>query len=284
MDKKVALITGANSGIGLATAVELAKQGIYVVLMCRDKTRGEKALAYVLAQSGGEATLMLADLADLAGIKAFADEFKTKFTRLDILINNAGLITKERKFSKQGHELQFAVNHLGHFLLTKLLQPLLKDTSGSRIVVVSSMAHRYGYLDLTDLELEKGYKSMAAYGRSKLCNILFTIELAKQLKDTTTTVNCLHPGVVSTQLLGNIAGGTDGHKASPIKFLLNLIFLSPLKGAATTIYLATSSEVAAVSGLYFDKCKPKKTTGKQAGDEQLAADLWQVSEKLVESY
>ena len=277
MEEKIAIITGANSGIGKATAIGLAKKGIHIIMMCRSQARGQEALKEVIKQSGGKVTLILGDLADLTSVKQFSESFKQQFSRLDILVNNAGVISKKRQETKDGFELQFGVNHLGHFLLTHLLLPLICATPNSRIINVSSMAYRFGKLDFNDLAMEKSYSSAASYSRSKLCNVLFTKELANRLKGTSTTTNSLHPGAVATNIL---ASNNPVRQKFP---WIESIAKTPEKGAETSIYLAISEEVSNISGAYFSNCKMKKTTTR-SNDPRLAQELWTISEQLIGDY
>jgi len=274
MSGKVVLITGASSGIGLATACELARRGAHVILLCRDKTRGEAALAKVNEAGGNaEAELLLVDLASFASIRAGAKQFLATHSKLDVLINNAGLPLKDRRVTVDGYEEVFAVNHLSHFLLTHLLLPVLKASAPARIINVSSLAHAMGgKMHWDDLMLEKSYKRWPAYSQSKLANILFTIELAKRLKGEGITVNTLHPGLVDTRF-------TRGHH--PIfQKLFRMVAISAEQGAQTSVYLATSKDVENVTGLYFVKMKPHKTSAR-ARNEADAARLWKMSEKLT---
>jgi NAD(P)-dependent dehydrogenase (short-subunit alcohol dehydrogenase family) len=278
-EQKITLVTGANSGTGKATALAFAKQGMHVVMLCRNEARGQEALEDIRSQSGGDVELMLCDLADFSSIQRFCDEFKRKFDRLNILVNNAGVITLDRRETKDGLELQFGVNHMGHFLLTTSLLPLMKQSDGARIVVVASGAHKVGRIHFDDLGMHKGYTVVAAYGRSKLCNVLFTKELARRLDGSGVTVNCLHPGAVGS----NMGVDRDTGFGKTVMRLLRPFFLTPQEGAATAIYVATSPDCANVSGMYFVKCKVAKTA-RRANDKQLAEKLWEVSEDIIEKW
>lgn len=278
MQNKLCMVTGANSGIGKATAMELAKQEAYVVMVCRDEDKAEKARQDIIEKTGNIGIeVMLADFAYQYEIRELADHFNSKFEELDVLVNNAGMIPSKREETIDGIEKTFAVNHLGPFLLTNLLMDALKSASKARIVNVSSEVHRLGasIFDLSDLQLEQGFTPIKAYGVSKLCNIMFTRELARRLQDTGVTANALHPGAVSTQL------------AEESSWLMKLFYFfgtpfmrSPEKGAETPIYLAVSEEVAGVSGKYFKNKKPVKPADK-ALDEDLSRQLWELSEKLT---
>src|ERR687890_2028432 len=207
MGEKVCLITVATSGIGKATAMGLANMGAGVVMVGRDQGKGEAALAEIREQSANASVdLMLADLSSQEQIRRLADEFNEAYPRLDVLINDAGLFRSERITTAEGLEMTFAVNHLAYFLLTRLLLDVLKASSPSRIVNVSSGDHTNGTIDFDDLQGEKGYKGAKAYSQSKLATVLFTYELARRLEGTGVTANCLHPGVVGTNLGSGVSG------------------------------------------------------------------------------
>jgi NAD(P)-dependent dehydrogenase (short-subunit alcohol dehydrogenase family) len=276
MKGKTVIVTGANAGIGKITAGELASMGAKVTLVCRDKARGDEALRDVREKSGGDVELMLCDFGSFESIRAFAAAFKDSHDRLDVLVNNAGAIIGERKTTADGFEMTFGVNHLGYFLLTNLLLDLLKKSAPSRIVNVSSAVHAQGKLDWDDLQHErKAYGQFRAYADSKLCNILFTNELARRLQGTGVAVNSLHPGAVGTNF------GTTG---SPLfRFLTKLgspFLLTAEKGARTSIYLASSPDVDGVTGKYFAKSREAKPS-KAALDAEAARRLWDVSAKMV---
>ncbi len=275
MSQKIALITGANSGMGKATATAFAKMGMEVIMLCRSKERGEVAFREVVEQSQGNVSLMLCDLADMADIKRFCNEFKNKYSQLDILVCNAGVITLDRRETKDGLELQFGVNHIGHFLLTVSLLPLIQSAENARIVVVGSGAHKIGNIDFNNIPLIKGYSVFSAYGRAKLCNLLFTKELARRLGDTA-TVNCVHPGAVAT----NMGVDRDTGLGKTIMKLLKPFFRTPEEGAATAIAVATSEDLSGISGEYFYNGKIHKSS-KRSHDKELAERLWKVSEEIV---
>jgi len=200
-NNSVVIVTGANSGMGKAISIEIAKTGATVVMLCRSKIRGESALMEVQTLSGNNAVkLMLCDLGSRKSIEDFCSEFKRRYQRLDVLVNNAGVILPGRHETIDGNELQFGVNHLGHFLLTNLLLDILIASAPARIVNVTSGAHKIGKIHFEDINLQKKYTLWRAYGQSKLAIILFTYELADRLKDTGVTVNCLHPGAVATNM------------------------------------------------------------------------------------
>jgi NAD(P)-dependent dehydrogenase (short-subunit alcohol dehydrogenase family) len=273
---KSCLITGANSGIGLEASVALAKLGAEVVMVARDAKRGAVALADVQRRSGsGKVSLLLCDFASQQSIRQLAEQFRQQHSKLHILVNNAGAVFPKRLLTADGIESTFAVNHLGYFLLTNLLLDLIVASSPARIVNVASEGHRRGTIDFDDLSFERGYGTMSAYGRSKLANILFTNELARRLEGKHVTVNSLHPGVVATGIWS---------KAPLLASLLlvpisKLFFISPEQGSRTMVYLASSPEVEGVTGQYFIKNKPVRSS-KQTADEALAKRLWDVSAQL----
>ena len=280
MGEQTVLITGGNAGIGKETAVGLARAGMDVVFTSRDRARGSSALQEIRARSASDRVEMMElDLADLSSIRGFADAFLGSHDRLDVLVNNAGLIQVSRTETVDGFETTFGVNHLGHFLLTLLLLDRIKQSAPSRIVVVSSHAHKGARkgLDFDDLQSERGYSSYRVYGKTKLANIYFSRELARRLDGTGVTANALHPGYVASRF------GRDGDtgRLGEIAMVLGRPFaISSEKGARTSIYLASAPEVADVSGQYFFRCKPS-TPSAVARDDEAARRLWAVSEELV---
>lgn len=277
MQDKIVLVTGANSGMGLATTVALAKQGAHVIMLCRSHQRGEQALVQAREQSGSEnIELMLCDLGSLASIHAFAEAFHEKYDVLDVLVNNAGIFSKKRQTTADGFEAMMGVNHLGHFLLTNLLLDAILRASQGRIVNVSSGSHKSGRIDFTDPYLTKGFSMWRGYAQSKLANIWFTRELGRRLAGTSATANSLHPGAVGT----NIGVDRDTGFGKTIQAMLRPFFLTPAQGAETAIYLASSSEVRTVSGEYFYKRKVAPTSARANDDEQ-AHRFWAWSEQEV---
>lgn len=273
MHGKIVLVTGGNSGMGLATTIEMARRGAKVVMACRSRTRGEAALAEARRRSGSEdITLMLCDLASFQSIRSFAGEFLAAYPVLDVLINNAGVVTLKRELTADGYEMDFGVNHLGHFLLTNLLLGALKKAGQGRIVVVASGAYKIGKLYLEDHTLSRGFNPAKAYARSKLANILFTRELAARLQGTGVTVNAVHPGAVGTSIGVN---RETGFGRSVLK-LLSYFFLTPEQGADTAVYLAAAPEVSSVSGQYYYRRQIQKLSPR-AADAKEAARLWQWS-------
>lgn len=273
MSGKVCIVTGANSGIGKVAALELARLGAHIVMVCRDRARGEAALAEIKQATGNDQLeLMLCDLSSQADIRRFADEFKATHKRLDVLVNNAGVYLRKRQTTVDKLEATFAINHLGYFLLTNLLLDLLKQSAPSRIVNVSSGAHTSGHINFDDLQGEQSYGGGRAYCHSKLANVLFTRELARQLAGTQVTANCLHPGAVATGIFRSLP--------KPIEALIKLVTMSPEKGAQTTIYLASSPAVETVTGKYFVKCAEARPSA-EAQDDQVARRLWAESARLT---
>lgn len=276
MSGKIAIITGANSGMGLASTIALARMGAHVIMACRSQARGEAALeqAKQACNGCGDIRLMQLDLGSFSSIRQFASEYQAQYDRLDVLLNNAGVVTIKRETTADGYEAMLGVNHLGHFLLTNLLLGPLKQAQQGRIVNVSSGAHKIGKIHWEDPNLSKGFHVAKGYAQSKLANILFTKELARRLSGTGVTANALHPGAVSTSIGVNRETGFG----KAVHRVLRPFFLTPDEGAKTAVYLASAPEVEQVTGDYFVKCKPVRTTEK-AGDPQLAARLWEWSER-----
>ena len=274
----IVLVTGSSSGMGKATATELAKTGATVVILCRNKKRGEQALIDIKKESGNDKVdLFICDLGNKASIRSFVAEFKKKYKKLNVLINNAGVIVPKRCETSDGFELQFGVNHLGPFLLTNLLLETIVDSAPARIINVASGAHKTGKIYFDDVNLKNNYNLIKAYAQSKLANILFTYELSEKLKASEVTVNCLHPGAVATEM--GIDRKTGFGRA--ISRILKPFFLTPLQGASTAIYLASSEEVKGVTGKYFYKKKPIKSS-KLSYDKETAKKLWKLSEELTD--
>ncbi|HVA02213.1 MAG TPA: SDR family oxidoreductase [Acidimicrobiales bacterium] len=280
MTGKTVIVTGGNSGIGLETAAALTKAGAKTLITARDRGRGEAALADLRARSGtGEVDLVVFDLASIASIREGAAAILATCDRIDVLVNNAGLVLSDRRETEDGFEATFGVNHLGPFVLTELLLQRIKDSAPARIVNVASTAHKGAGkgLDFDDLQSTRGYSGMQVYSKSKLANIYFTTELARRLEDTGVTVNCLHPGTVATGY------GRDGDSSGVLAFGLKVIkpfILSAEQGARTSIYLASSPDVAGVTGQYFVKNQARKPS-KIAQSDEAAQRLWKESEELV---
>ena len=273
---KVCLITGANSGIGKATALGLAKLDATVVIVSRDKYKGEAALLEIRTLSGNKNTdAMVADLSSQDSVRELAHDFMARYEKLHVLINNAGVFLPRRVSTADGLEATFATNHLGHFLLTNLLLDELKASAPARIINITSSAHYGTELDFEDLQGEKKYSGYHAYSQSKLANVLFTYQLAKQLQGTRVTVNCLHPGVVRTGF------GKDQMGLMSILVRIGSPFMmSPQKSAKAVIYLATSPELEGVSGKFFSRGK-EANSSKESYDAASAERLWNVSAELT---
>lgn len=278
MKEKVVMITGANSGIGKETAIALAKMGATIVMVCRNQERGEHALQEIKEKSNSDnVILFLADLADQESIRKVVDDFKEKYKELHVLINNAGLVLMKKMLTPEGYESTFAINHLGHFLLTNLLLDIIKESAPSRIINVSSVAHSMARLDLEDIHFEnEKYRGFRSYGNSKLATILFTYELARKLEGTGVTVNALHPGGVRT----NFGKRHSKWYIRPIMSLFSVFMINAKKGARTSVYLASSPEVEETTGKYFKKCEAVESS-KISYDESIQQRLWELSEKLV---
>jgi NAD(P)-dependent dehydrogenase (short-subunit alcohol dehydrogenase family) len=276
MQGKTVVITGATSGIGEVAAMRLARQGARLLLVARDPRRAERALTRLkIATPAAGHGVYPADLSRLSEMKRVGAEIATAEPRIDVLINNAGAFFGARRLTEDGLERTFALNHMAYFLLTCTLIDRLKAAAPSRIVSTASIAHRGAHLDFADLQGEKGYDGYKAYGRSKLCNILFTRELARRLAGTGVTANCLHPGFVATRF-GDQAGGV----MSLVIRAAKLFAISPEKGAETIVHLASSPDVAGSSGGYFDKCRPATPTT-EARDDVAAARLWTESVRIA---
>ena len=281
MDDKTVLITGANTGIGKETAIDLARRGARVIMACRDMKKGQDALNEVAEKtSSSDLVLKQLDLASLASVRALAEDINKTEPKLHVLINNAGvMVPSELQKTQDGFEMQMGVNHFGHFLLTNLLIDLLKSSQPSRIVVVSSSAHwqtTSSYFKFDNINSEKYYRKWDAYGQSKLANILFARELTKRLEGTGVTANSLHPGAIKTELSRHMGGTLE----SMLMSFMFLFFKTPTEGAQTNIYLAVSEEVEGVSGLYFADCKVKQPSS-GAEDDEAAKKLWEISAKSV---
>jgi retinol dehydrogenase 12 len=277
LEGRLCAITGASSGIGLAAATALAARGAHLALICRDPERAEGARARIRERSGSDAVeVHLADLSSQQEIRRVAEELRAAYPSLHVLINNAGIFQLRRTTTVDGFETTFAVNHLACFLLTHLLLDRLIATPGARIVTVASDAHRFGGpLDFGDLQSERRYRPMRVYGRSKLCNILFTRELAQRLRGSGVTANCAHPGAVATRL-----GQQSGWWARALGRALGVFFSSPEEGARTPVYLAASPEVADKSGGYFAREREREPAA-FARDDDAAHRLWEVSADLT---
>lgn len=276
MRGKTVVITGATSGIGLVAAEELAKKGARLVLVGRDKARGEHVLAKLRELAPGiNHSVHYADLSRLQEMKRVAAEIAAAEPRIDVFINNAGALFNSRQITEDGLELTFALNHMSYFVMAHGLRERLVSSAPARVINTASDAHKGNQLDFNDLQSSGSYRGMKVYGRSKLCNILFTRELARRWAGTHVTVNTLHPGFVSTRF-GDQSGGLFSYVVRAAK----LFAISPEKGAETIVYLASSDAVTRVSGQYFYKCRVATPT-KEAQDDAAAQRLWEETAKLA---
>jgi NAD(P)-dependent dehydrogenase (short-subunit alcohol dehydrogenase family) len=277
MQGRICLITGGTNGIGKSTALSLARMGATVVIVGRNAQKtAQVADEMRAATSNKNIDTLVADLASLQEVRRLAEDFKRQYAQLHVLLNNAGAMFWTRQLSADGFEMTFAVNHLAHFLLTNLLLDIVRAGAPARIINVSSRAHQRGKLDFADLQSERHYAGMAVYGRSKLANLLFTLELSRRLEGTGVTVNALHPGFVNS----GFAKNNPGLAFKLFGAVGPLVARSPEKGAETSIYLASSPEVEGVTGKYFSDSKITQPAP-QALDAAAAKMLWDVSARLV---
>ena len=280
MTKKLCLITGTTSGIGRETARALAQDGYHLVMACRDEMKARELAGSLKQESGNDSIETLAcDLSSLASVRRAVAEFRARHDHLDLLINNAGTMTTRFQKSMDGLELTFAANYLGPWLLTRLLLDSLAARSDARIVTVASAVHLRGVLNVDGLEAEteKGFSGMAAYARSKLGNVMATFSQAELLADAGITANCLHPGVVGT----NITGDTNAFLRFGMK-LISPFILDETRGAATSLYLARDPALASVSGRYYDEHQKVAETHPAAGDKAARDKLWAWSSEFCE--
>lgn len=281
LDGKTVIVTGSNTGIGKTTAIDLAKRGARVILACRSKQRGEAAVEEVKRESGSnQVVFMPLDLGSLKSVRSFTETFLKSEPRLDILINNAGIYLQGR--TEDGLGLMFGVNHIGHFLLTNLLLDRLKECEPSRVVVVSSMAHNFGKIDFDCLNTHKALglgtsfmEVLQTYSDSKLCNVLFTYELAKRLQGTKVTCYSLHPGAINSELARNVSSVFQ----MLLKPLTAFFFKDTVQGAQTTLHCAVEEGIEPLNGRYFSNCTVREVYPK-AKDDAVAKKLWELSERL----
>ncbi|KAK9717812.1 short chain dehydrogenase [Popillia japonica] len=278
---KTALVTGANIGIGYNTALDFAKRGARVILACRNKGRAEDALRRIIKTTGNQnVTYKLVDFTSLQSVRDFAADINKNEERIDILVNNAGIVISNEEYTKDGIQTVLHVNHISPFLLTHLLIDKLKKSAPSRIVNVSSLAAKNAGLSVNSINkinsISKNFLNIAMYNDSKLCNILFTTELAKRLGESTVTVNAVHPGGVRTNILNN----TSGFVKDIFSILMKLFFVTSEEGAQTQIYLSVSNDVAHITGGLFEKCK-QIDIYQTAQDADLARKVWEKSEELA---
>ncbi len=273
---KTAVITGATSGIGRATAVELARRGARLLLVGRNEARAQETVEAIRAAAPkADVEVIRGDFAAQAEVRRVGEELAKRVDRLDLLINNHGVTLTRRTLTPDGYEATFAINHLGYFLLTGLLLPKLRATPGARIVSVASEAHRFGALDLSDLHSERKYATFNVYGKSKSANIHFTRELARRYGSGALTVNCVHPGGIATNL-----GRGNGALMDVVHRVVMLFMKTPEQGAQTSLYAATAPEAAGRNGAYYADCKPKEPAA-HCRDEATAKQLWAISEGLT---
>ena len=276
MAGKTCLVTGATTGIGRVTALELAHMGANVVIAGRDPAKCALTANDIREESGNPAVdFLVADLSSQEEVRRLANEFRERHQHLDVLVNNAGAIHMSRRKSVDGIEMTFALNHLSYFLLTNLLLDLLLASSPARVVNVASVVHQKAKIDLFDIHAPRRYSGFRAYSRSKLCNLLFTYELARRLEGTRVTANALHPGLVASNILSN-----NGILGRFLNMMLGIRGISVEAGALTSVYAASSPEMEGVSGKYLDKKKIVRSSTRSF-DEAQAAALWELSASLT---
>jgi len=280
MKGKTVVVTGATNGIGEITALELARKGAQVVIISRSEEKCRRTVERIRRETDNhQVDYLVADLSLMAEVRAVAEAFLAKYDRLDVLVNNAGAYFNERRVTSEANEKTLALNHLSYFLLTHILldrlQATAQDAGEARIINVSSDAHRFSPLNLDDLQREKKYSAFGVYAESKLMNVMFTYELARRLKDTGVTVNAVHPGFVRTGF------GKDNNSIMDLIFgFMQFFALSPERGAETSIYLASSPEVQGVSGKYFSKSRPARSSAASYIEGEWRR-LWEISEALT---
>jgi retinol dehydrogenase 12 len=273
---KTILLTGATSGIGRVMAHRLAGMGASLMVVGRNTTKGDQLIGEITTATGNKDVVFLtADLSSMVEVQRLASEINSRTEKIDVLINNAGAVFFQHRLSPDGYEMSLALNHLSPFLLTNLIIDRIKAAPAGRIITTSSVAHQTAKLDFNDLMLEKGYKPWTAYSNSKLANILFTYQLAKNLAGTNTTANTLHPGFVRTNF-----GRSNGGGVGMLTAISQIFAISPDAGASTSIYLASSPDVEGVTGKYFVRCKPVKSS-EYSYNETAALQLWAISLKLT---
>lgn len=278
-DAKTAVITGANSGIGKVTACELAKNGLHIVMICRNREKAERARDEIISSSQNEdVDITLCNLDSMKEIHDTGKKIRGRYPAINVLVNNAGIVPDgQRKLTDEGFELTFAVNHLSYFLLTRQLMPSLEKAESARIINVASEAHKAGKFNPENLQLDKGYNAIKAYGNSKLFNIMYTYELSRRLKGSNITTYSLHPGAVNTNL------ASDSKSLFGWLFNLGKVFmLSPEEGAKTTIWLSSQPGIEDMNGLYFKNCNKIKPAD-IAHDDNACKKLWELTQELLRS-
>ncbi|XP_046446625.1 retinol dehydrogenase 11-like [Daphnia pulex] len=280
LDGKVAVITGANTGIGKETARELSRRGAQVVIACRDIQKAGDAAREISSETKNSVTTLKLDLASLSSIRTAAQNLKVQQPKIHLLINNAGIMVCPQWKTEDDFEMQLGVNHLGHFLWTLMLLDNVKQAAPSRIINVSSIAHTRGNIDFDDIMMEKNYDPTRSYCRSKLANVLFSKELANRLNGTGVTCYSLHPGVVQTELGRHLRVTTNRLVDDMFHWFGQYFFKTPEMGAQTTIYCATEPSLSSRTGLYYSDCAEERPA-RQAENKEAARRLWEISEKLV---
>ncbi|KAL7632836.1 UNVERIFIED_CONTAM: hypothetical protein RMT77_016833 [Armadillidium vulgare] len=280
IDGKTVIITGGNTGIGKETARDLAKRGGKITILCRNTEKGKAAAEEICKETNSVIDVQELDLADLESVRKCAAILKEKIPKIDILINNAGVMTTPQMETKDGFELQLGTNHFGHFLFTLLLLDNIKAASPSRIINVSSLAHEGGKMHWDDIHMKKNYNAVAAYNQSKLANVLFTKSLGEKLEGTGVTTYALHPGVVATELARHIKSTFGSCVNNITNFVLRFFAKTPVQGAQTTIYCAVDEALAKETGKYYSGCKKKKPSSRARNKED-AERLWKISLEAV---
>nr|XP_031831551.1 retinol dehydrogenase 13-like [Nomia melanderi] len=276
---KVVIVTGSNTGIGKEVVRNLAKREAKIIMACRDMEKCEEARSEIVLQTQNKYIYCRqCDLASQESIRHFVNQFKTEHSKLHILINNAGIMRCQKRYTTEGIEMQLGVNHMGHFLLTNLLLDVLKTSVPARVVNVSSAAHFKGTIKLKDLNSDINYDPAKAYSQSKLANILFTRELANKLKGTGIAVNAVHPGIVNTEIVRHMKFNQNYFSRLFIKSCMWLFVKTPRKGAQTILYVALEPSLQDVTGVYFSNCKVADIS-EEAKNDDIARWLWAVSEK-----
>ena len=276
MKERICVVTGASSGIGRVTALELARKGATVVLVCRNRSKGETTLAEITSATGNRSVhLICGDLSSQNEIRQVVKTFKERFGELHVLVNNAGVLMFERKTTADGLEMTFGLNHMGYFLLTNLLLGLIEKSAPSRIVNVASGMHFYARSIPDDIQNPAHYSPLTAYANSKLANVMFTYELARRLEGKEVTVNCLHPGGVRTGFYNDATGMIRAYFS-----LFGWTMRSPEKGAETVVYLAADQAVRGITAKYFKDMKTARSS-KASYDSEASRRLWELSERLI---